>query len=156
MTSSCYVIYRMCSFAPGVSEAQYVHTPALATVCNERLLDICMHIIQESIAMCLDGGMIRTPSRGSFNTLSMLRPRQSGRHFDRRHFQIHFLFNENAWTLIKISLKFVPKGPINNIPALVQTMAGRRPGDKPLSGSMMVSLLTHKHDICVTRPQWIN
>ena len=33
----------------------------------------------------------------------------------------------------KISMKFVPKGPINNIPALVQIMAWRRPGDKPLS-----------------------
>ena len=30
-------------------------------------------------------------------------------------------------------MKFVPKGPINNIPALVQIMAWRRPGDKPLS-----------------------
>ena len=32
-------------------------------------------------------------------------------------------------------------------------MAGRLPGDKPLSEPMMVSLLTH---ICVTRPQWVN
>ena len=32
--------------------------------------------------------------------------------------------------LIKISLKFVPSGPINNIPALVQIMAWRRSGDK--------------------------
>ena len=31
-------------------------------------------------------------------------------------------------------------------------MAWRRPGDKPLSEPMMVSLLTH---ICVTRPQWV-
>ena len=31
-------------------------------------------------------------------------------------------------------------------------MAWRRPGDKPLSELMMVSLLTH---ICVTRPQWV-
>ena len=38
----------------------------------------------------------------------------------------------NAFS-IKISLKFVHKGPINNIPALVQMMAWRRPGDKPLS-----------------------
>ena len=50
-------------------------------------------------------------------------------------------------------LKFVPKGPINNIPALVQIMAWRRPGDKPLSEPMMVRLPTH---ICVTRPQWVN
>ena len=53
----------------------------------------------------------------------------------------------------KISLKFVPKGPINNIAALVQIMACRRPGDKPLSEPMMVSLPMH---ICVTRPQWVN
>ena len=43
---------------------------------------------------------------------------------------------------IKISLKFIPKGPINNIPALVQIMAWCRPGDKPLSELMVVSLLT--------------
>ena len=41
----------------------------------------------------------------------------------------------------------------NNMPSLVQMMAWRRPGDKPLSEPMMVSLLTH---ICVTRPQWVN
>ena len=37
-------------------------------------------------------------------------------------------------------MKFVPNGPINNIPALVQIMAWRRPGDKPLSEPMMISL----------------
>ena len=36
--------------------------------------------------------------------------------------------NQNIYILIQISLKFVPKGPINNIPALVQIMARRRPG----------------------------
>ena len=36
--------------------------------------------------------------------------------------------NEDVWISIKISLKFVPKGPINNIPALVQIMAWRQPG----------------------------
>ena len=49
---------------------------------------------------------------------------------------------------IKISLKFVRKGPINNIPALVQTMAWHRPGDKPLSEPMVFRLPTH---ICVIR-----
>ena len=52
--------------------------------------------------------------------------------------------------LIKILLKFVPSGPINNIPALVQIIAWRRPGDKPLSEPMMVILLAH---VCVPRPQ---
>ena len=45
--------------------------------------------------------------------------------------------NENIWTLTKISLKFVPKGPINNIPALVQILAWHRPGDKSLSEPMI-------------------
>ena len=53
----------------------------------------------------------------------------------------------------KISLKLVPKGPINDIPALVQIMAWLRPGDKPLSEPVMVRLPTH---ICVIRPQWVN
>ena len=80
-----------------------------------------------------------------------LRPRQNGHHFPDDIFKFIFL-NENAWIPIKISLKFVPQGPINNIPALVQIMAWRRPGDKPLSEPMMVRLPTH---ICVSRPQWV-
>ena len=85
----------------------------------------------------------------SFNTL---RPRQNGRRFADDTFKRIFL-NENVRISIKISLKFVLKGPINNNPALVQIMAWRRWGDKPLSEPMMVSLLTH---ICVARPQWVN
>ena len=84
--------------------------------------------------------------------LNTLRPRQNGRHFADGIFKCIFL-NENVWIPLKISLTFVPKGPINNIPTLVQVMAWRRPGDKPLSEPMMVSLWTH---ICVTRPQWVN
>ena len=61
--------------------------------------------------------------------------------------------NENVWISVKISLKFVLKGPISNIPVLVQIMAWRRTGGKPLSEPMLASLLTH---ICVTRPQWVN
>ena len=74
-----------------------------------------------------------------FNTL---RPRQNGRCFADGTFKRIFL-NENVRISIKIALKFVPKGPINNVPALVQIMAWRRSGDKPLSEPMMVSLLTH-------------
>ena len=83
--------------------------------------------------------------------VNTLRPRQNGRHFADDTFKPIFL-NENIWISIKISLKFVPKAPINNIPVLVQIMAWRRPGDKPLSEPMMVSFPTH---ICVTRPQWV-
>ena len=73
-----------------------------------------------------------------FNTL---RPRQNGRRFAGDVFKYIFL-NENVWISLKISLKFVPKVPINNIPALVQILAWRRSGDKPLSEPMVVSLLT--------------
>ena len=64
--------------------------------------------------------------------INSLRPRQNGRRFPNDIFKCFFL-NENAWISIKIPLKFVPKGPVNNIPALFQIMAWRRPGDKPLS-----------------------
>ena len=64
--------------------------------------------------------------------INTLRPRQNGRHFPDNIFKWIFL-NENVWISIKISLKFFPKGPINNIPAVVQIMAWRRSGDKPLS-----------------------
>ena len=83
--------------------------------------------------------------------VNTLRLRQNGRHFADDIFKCISL-NENVWILLKISLIFVPKGPINNIPTLVQVMAKRHPGDKPLSEPMMVSLSTH---ICVTRPQWV-
>ena len=66
-----------------------------------------------------------------------------------RQFKMDFP-NESVRTLIKKLLKFVPRGPINNIPALVQIMAWCRSGDKPLSEPMMVSLLTH---IGVTKPE---
>ena len=65
---------------------------------------------------------------------------------------MHFL-NDNVWISLKISRKFgTIKCPIYNNPALIKIMAWRRSGDKPLSETMMVSLLTH---ICVTRPRWV-
>ena len=56
------------------------------------------------------------------------------------------IMTENVWILI--SLKFVLRGSINNIATLVETIAWHR----PLSESMMVSLLMH---FCVTRLQWV-
>ena len=57
-----------------------------------------------------------------FNTL---RPRQNGGLSADDTFKGIFV-NENKRISIKISLKFVPKGPFNNIPALVLIMAWRR------------------------------
>ena len=84
--------------------------------------------------------------------VNTMRPRQNGRLFADDTFKRIFL-NESFRISIKTSLKFVPKGLIINIPALVLIMAWCRPGDKPLSEPMMVRSLTH---ICVTRPQWVN
>ena len=53
------------------------------------------------------------------------------------------LLNENFLISIRILLKLVPKGLGNNISALVQIMAWRRPGDKPLSEAVIVRLLMH-------------
>ena len=84
--------------------------------------------------------------------INTLRPRQNGCHFIDDTFKCIFL-KENVSISIKISLKFtVPKCPIDNIPALLQIMAWRQPGNKPLSEAMMVSLLTQ---ICFARPQWV-
>ena len=84
--------------------------------------------------------------------VNTLRPRQNGRHFADGIFKCMFL-NENVWISINISLNFVPKGPINNIPSLIQIMAWCCPGDKPISEPMTVSLLTR---FWVTWPQCVN
>ena len=111
-----------------------------------RQICICIFVLHVICQIRYDaGGIYKLP-------VNTLRPRQNGRHFADDIFKCIFL-NENVWLPIKISLKFVPQGPIKNIPALVQIMAWRRPGDKPLSGLTMVRLPTH---ICVTLPQWFN
>ena len=103
---------------------------------------------QEHIrVLCVPADM-EQPNTSCLNTL---RQRQNGRHFPDDIFRCIFL-NENVWISINISLKFVLKGPINKIPALVQIMAWHHPRDKPLSEPMMVSLPIH---ICVTWPQWV-
>ena len=49
------------------------------------------------------------------------------------------IFNESVWISITctISLKFIPKGPIDYKSALVQVVAWHRTGEKPLPESML-------------------
>ena len=47
------------------------------------------------------------------------------------------IFNKSVWISITISLKFIPKGPIDYKSALVQVMAWHRTGEKPLLESML-------------------
>ena len=68
--------------------------------------------------------------------INTLRPRQNGHHFSEDIFKCIFL-NENVRISINISLNFAPYGPIDYKSALVQIMAWRRAGDKPLSEPMM-------------------
>ena len=81
-----------------------------------------------------------------------MRPRQNGHHFADDIFECIFM-NENVWLSLRISLKFVRKVRINNTVVLVQIMAWRRPGDKPLSEPMMISFMAH---ICVTGSQRVD
>ena len=81
--------------------------------------------------------------------IKTLRPIQNG-NYTADGISKCFCLNENVWISIKISLKLVPKGPITNMPALVQIVAWRRLGDKPLFELKMVILPTH---ICVSRLQ---
>ena len=76
-------------------------------------------------------------NRPRFNTL---RPKQNGRHFADDIFK-RILLNANVRIFNQISLKLVPMSPVNNKSALVQIMAWRRPGDKPLSERKMVYLI---------------
>ena len=46
--------------------------------------------------------------------------------------------NENDIIPIQISLKLVPRSPIDNKPALDQVLAWRRKGDKPLPVPMVI------------------
>ena len=85
-----------------------------------------------------------------FNTLRSI---QDGHHFPDDILKYVFS-KENAWILITISLRFVPKDSINNIPSSVHIMAWRRSGDKPLSGPMMALFKVRIY--AFTRPQWIN
>ena len=75
--------------------------------------------------------------------INTLRPSQNGRHFADDTFNRIFV-NENVRISIKFSLKFVPKGQINNIPALVQIMAWRH-----YKCSSIFFNLMHYHSYCL-------
>ena len=87
---------------------------------------------------------------GLINTLT---PRKKLSPFRKLHFQKQF-FRENVWISLKISLNFVAKVPVTNIPTLVQIILwfGTGQGNKPSSGPLVVSLQMHKY---VTRPRWV-
>ena len=58
-------------------------------------------------------------------------------HCGRRETQVPFREWKVFFIVAEVSLKFVPKDPIDNNPALFQIMARRRIGDNPLSEPML-------------------
>ena len=63
----------------------------------------------------------RAPRPQWLNTQKTLRPSQNCRHFADDIFTC--IFDEDLWIPLNISLNFVPKARVNNVPALVQIMA---------------------------------
>ena len=68
-----------------------------------------------------------------------------GRDFSVNIFRCIFM-NEKFYSLIIISLKFVPKGSIDYNPALFLIMAWRQTDDKPLSEPMLTLFTYMRHE----------
>ena len=79
---------------------------------------------QSSTLLALCGGI---PPRWPMDSFNSSPPEQNGRHFADDIFRSIFV-NEKFCILIKVSLNFVPEGPIDNNQALVWMMAWRRIG----------------------------
>ena len=119
----CHFAYNMCTLE-NVIQIVNINTQGLYRICDNCHMLFFYKMLQQwlDMAWC--------------QSVNSLKPRQNRRYFADDVFKCNFL-NGNVWIQIKISLKFVPKGPINNVSALVQIMAWHRTGNKPLSEPMM-------------------
>ena len=87
-----------------------------------------LQLIHVSKTGCMEGIDINSYSPG-----------QNGQHFADDILKC-IVVNEKFYILIRISLKFVPKAVIDDGQALVQVMAWRRIGDKPLPEPMLTQI----------------
>ena len=83
-------------------------------------------------------GMERSLRTYVCSGLNTLRLKQNGHRFANIFKLIFFI--ENCWIFIHILLKFVLKGSISNVPALVHIMAWCQTVGKPLSETLMAEL----------------
>ena len=128
--------FKVCIFCKlDLSKGDYQATPAMLIYHHTCLWDD----LDRAPSFALIPGIYRLKMWFKCDAVlvNTLRPRQDGCHFTDDIFKRIFL-NENVWISIDISLKFIPKGPIDNVPVLVQIMAWHQPDDKPLSEPMMV------------------
>ena len=109
----------------------------LLQFCTKPSICPCSYFVLHICTLANSSGSAPTLRRyGNVNHITGGFPLQRASDLELWCFLLLFL-NENVWILIKISLNFVPKGPVNNIPALIHIMAWPRPGAKPLSEPMM-------------------
>ena len=85
-----------------------------------------------------------------YSSINSSPPGQYGHHYANDIFRCIFL-NEKFRILVRISLKFVSKGPIDNKWALVRVMAWHWIGNKPLPQLMLIQFtnayMRHKGEI---------
>ena len=96
-------------------------------------------IMCETISHQRSSAIINHGYLNSWESLPLINsspPGQNGRHVADDVFKCIFL-NEKFCILIRIALRFVPKGPIDNKSALVQVMAWHPTGDKQLLEPML-------------------
>ena len=88
--------------------------------------------------------------------VNTLRLRQNGHHFQVYIFRWISL-NKNIWISPKISLKFVPKIRINNIPTSVQIMAWHQTGGWfNIKMSSYQYRKSHREDKTILRPSYLH
>ena len=123
-----YFIFRL-------FETQQIHLKSRGLLSMSWFVDSLKHFSKRETKtkLVLRGKQAMNISFLRYQAFDTTRPRQNGRHFTDDIFKWIFV-NENVWNFIEISLKFVPRCPINNI-------------------LMMVRLPTH---ICVPRPQCVH
>ena len=126
----CHLIYFFCY--------EYIYTIRCFYGWQSVYVLICKHSEGQLRTQCrvLCGGNPHLNPETSANFMRIVYPGQNGCLFADDIFRCIFV-NENFCILVKISLKCVPKCPIINNPALVQKMAWRRIGDKPLYEPML-------------------
>ena len=115
------------------------------SISNANALEILQSCAKPLICYNLCSGHQLAPGRWWVSTLrpqqndifNSSSPGQNGCHFADDIFRYIFV-NEKFCILIKISLKFVPEGPVDNYSALIWIMARCWIGEKPLSEPMWV------------------
>ena len=88
------------------------------------------------LAFAVSQAKISPISKSDSYVSKPISPWQNGRHVTEDIFKYIFM-NGKFCILIRISLKFVPNGPIDNKSALVQVIARQRTGNKALPESML-------------------